>query len=236
MMSTLLLTQGDPDALNLLRRAIAARYFVSPPALESLRVDYSGRGHITLGRVRSWVPLEATLYFHFPDAMRWNYAVRPLGVPLRRGTGSFVNGVFYSEQQPTPVSRSTMLEHLRLSIWAMGALMLTPLSESTIHLQSQTSRSFIIHNTQNGDQFEVLLYDDYMIRAIRFSSPMIPDEARQQISILPSRDQTVLDGLTVPRKVEVLRGDNLLYEADVVNAAANPRLPSAFFRPDIISA
>ncbi len=235
-MSTLLLTQGDPAALNLLRRAIAARYFISPPALESLRVDYRGRGHVKLGHMHSWVPLEAVLFFHFPDSMRWNYTIKPLGVTLRRGSGSFVKGTFYSEQQPAPVTHSTMLEHLRLSIWAMGALMLTPLSQPTIYLESRTDHSFIIHNTENEDQFEVLLYDDYLVRAIRFSSPMLSEETRQPISICPSREQTVLDGLTVPRRVEVLRGSTLLYEADVANVAANPMLSTSFFRADTASA
>ena len=42
-MPVLLLAQGDPQAKDLLRKAIHARYGLRPPALDSLHINFKGR-------------------------------------------------------------------------------------------------------------------------------------------------------------------------------------------------
>jgi hypothetical protein len=234
-MSILLLTQGDQRAKDLLKRAIMARYHTSPLALEALRIDYRGRGNIKIGPVQSWIPLEARLYFRFPDAMRWDYSVRPLGLPLQRGTGSYFNEHFYSQHHPKPITSNTILEHLRLCIWAMGAVMLTPLSDMSIRVETLSSLSFTVINSVTRDRFEVMLDRDYMVQAIRFSSFNVEEERRQVITVRPSVEMLLLDGLPIPSHVEVFRNDNLLYKADVVNVVSNPQLDTNDFLPGYAS-
>ncbi len=230
-MAILLMTQGDPAAKEMLRRAIAARYYNSPPTLESLKVEYHGRGHLKLGPIHSWVPLDIRIYFRFPDAMRWDYRLSPFGLPLQRGTGSYVRDTFYSEHGTARITNSSLLDHLRLCIWGAGATMLTPLSQPNIHVKVKTERSFIAVNTVTHDCIEVRLNPDYSLDSVCFSSVNIEDENTQQIAIQPSTDLVALNGVLMPRMIRLLRNNQVAYEAGAVALDCNPPLETSFFMP-----
>src|SRR5262245_24666361 len=131
------MAQGDAEAKDLLRKAIEARYGLRPPALESLQIDFKGRSRAKVGPITAWVPVEATAYFKFPTAMRWDFTVKPVGVSVQRGVDSF-DGTTYRQQRGGSavqvIPDSQQINSVQSRLWAIAALLLTPLGEQFVKL------------------------------------------------------------------------------------------------------
>lgn len=232
-MPVLLLAYGDPKAKDLLRRAIEARYGVLPPVLDALRLDFRGRARAKVGPVTAWVPLEATAYFRFPDAMRWDFVIKPLGLSVQRGVEALHENVHrvLRGKQAVIVSDPTQLAYLRRRLWAVAALLLTPLGDSYVKLSLNdgVSGSFQVTNTHIDDTVNVYLHPDFTMESVQVDC-VNPDTNRQQRFIMRlSPEQLVLDELLLPRKIEVFWDQEPAFEIEPVRVEKNPVLAKSIF-------
>jgi hypothetical protein len=231
-MPVLLLSYGDPKAKDLLRHAIEARYGVRPPVLESLQLHFKGRARAKVGPVTAWVPVEATAYFHFPNAMRWDFVVKPMGLPVQRGIESFHENIFRTmrgKSQQT-VTDQAQIEYLRRRLWAIAALLLTPLGESFVKLSmNNEGRSFNVTNTQIDDTVSVYLRPDNTVESVQ-ADCLNPDTERlQRFMMRLSEKQVEIDELVLPAKIEVFWDDAPTYEIEPTGVTSNPTLASTVF-------
>lgn len=232
-MPVLLLSYGDPKAKDLLRRAIEARYGVRPPALESLKLDFKGRARAKVGPVTAWVPVEATAYFHFPNAMRWDFVVKPLGLPVQRGIESFYENTYrvMRGKSTQTVTDHAHIAYLRRRLWAIAALLLTPLGENFVKLSVNNghSNSFQVTNTQINDTVSVYLRGDHTIESVQ-ADCLNPDTDREQRYIMRLSDKQIeLDELMLPGKIEVFWDNTPNFEIEPTRAVSNPALAEYIF-------
>jgi hypothetical protein len=119
----LLLAQGDVMSKDMLRRAIEARYGLRPPALESLRIDFKGRARAKLGPLATWVPVDATAYFNFPTSMRWDFAVRAVGVQIGSGVEAFDGVNYRSVRGSKAASVIANPDSISISAWTTRSIL-----------------------------------------------------------------------------------------------------------------
>lgn len=232
-MPVLLLAQGDPEARTLLRQAIEARYGLQPPVIESLRIDFKGRARVKLGPISTWVPVDATAYFRFPTMMRWDFAVRPLGVPIRRGVDAFDGSNYRSSRggsQPDVITDADRIHSARQRLWAIAGFLLTPMGEMFVKLASTGSSSFSATNTQLQDSVQLFMRPDHTLEHLQLDDCLNPDnDQRQKFFIHLSEEQTHIDGLMLPTKISTFWNDDPYYEVEPVKAQLNPEIADGVF-------
>jgi hypothetical protein len=232
-MPVLLLAYGDPKAKDLLRHAIEARYGARPPVLESLKLDFKGRARARVGPVTAWVPVEATAYFQFPNAMRWDFVVKPMGLPVQRGVESLHENVYRVSRGKSPqiVTDQAQIVYLRRRLWAIAALLLTPLGESFVKLSATDSQphSFQVTNTRIDDTVSLSLRADYTVESVQ-ATCLNPETQRDQRFIMRLSEALIeLDELLLPEKIEVLWDNDPSYEIEATDAVINPPLAASIF-------
>jgi hypothetical protein len=215
-MPVLLLAYGDPKAKDLLRRAIEARYGARPPVLESLKLDFKGRARAKVGPVTAWVPVEASAYFQFPNAMRWDFVVKPMGLPVQRGVEGFHENTYRVLQGKTAqtVTDAAKIAYLRRRLWAIAGLLLTPLAESYVKLSPNDNggRSFNVTNTQIDDTVSVYLRTNDTVESVQ-ATCLNPNTSREQRLIFQlSEEQIELNELILPKKIAVSWDDMLNFD------------------------
>ena len=144
-MPVLLLARGDEDARELLKKAIEARYGHRPPAFDTLRIDFTGKSITKIGPLSTWVPVDLTAQFSLPSAMRWDFVVKPVGVALRRGTESYDGKLLRSLRgtgQPDVITDQDRVDSARRRLWAIAALLLTPLGDMFVELSRVDDLTF----------------------------------------------------------------------------------------------
>lgn len=232
-MPVLLLAYGDPKAKDLLRRAIEARYGVRPPALEALKLNFKGRARAKLGPVAAWVPVEATAYFQFPTAMRWDFVVKPLGLPVQRGVEALYDHEYrvLRGKTATLVSDEAQIAYLRRRLWAVAAMLLTPLGEDfvKVSVNENGGRSFQVTNTRLDDTVNVYLRADYTVESVQVEC-LNPDTGRQQCFIMRlSEAQIELNELILPKKIEVFWDNDPAFEVEPTLVESNPAVTASTF-------
>lgn len=229
-MPVLLLAYGDPQAKDLLRKAIEARYGLLPPAIAALHLTFTGRARARLGPVTAWVPVEAAAYFQFPQAMRWDFTVKPLGLPVQRGVEAFDGEHYRILRGGRPaIAANARTDHLRSRLWAVAALLLTPLSESYVKLSVVSEQCFSATHTQMGELARVLLRDDRSIAQVEVDS-LNPDTSRQQrFRLLPGVEYHEVNGLRLPRQISAFWDDEPYFEVQPTSADNLVSIPEAVF-------
>lgn len=231
-MPVLLLAQGDPQAKDLLRRAIEARYGASPPAIESLDIEMKGRTRAHVGPITAWIPLEIQARFRFPSAMRWDFIARPAGVAVQRGTDAF-DGAVYRRQRggdpPEVVEGQNLVQSAQRRLWALAALFLTPLGEHFVRLVHTGDYSFEAANTLINDAVRLCLRPDSTLEQVEVTC-FNPDSGRdQRFSLRLSAEQEPVDGIMLPRKISAFWDDEPYFEAEPVRVVSNPEIPDGAF-------
>lgn len=231
-MPVLLLAQGDPQAKELLRRAIQARYGTSPPVIESLEMNMKGRTRARVGPITAWIPLEIQARFRFPSAMRWDFIVRPAGVAVQRGVDAF-DGATYrrlrGSNAPSVVEDENLIQSAQRQLWALAALFLTPLGEHFVRLSHAEDHCFEAANTLINDAVRLYLRPDYSLDRVEVSC-FNPDASRMQLfSLRPSASQGPVDGIMLPCRISAFWDDEPYYEAEPVRVATNPELTDSVF-------
>ncbi|GAB4525397.1 MAG: hypothetical protein OHK0046_41200 [Anaerolineae bacterium] len=234
-MPVLLLAQGEPAAKNLLRQAIEARYGHRPPAMDSLILDFKGRARIRIGPVNTWVPIDATAYFRFPTAMRWDFTLRPLKMPVQRGIDSFDGEYLRSlrgGRSPEVVENVEHIHSMRSRLWAMASIMLTPLSDLFVNLALVDENRFEATNTRLQDTALVSLRGNGTMHQVRVHC-LNPDQNRMQDYVIDLADSlTTLNGLLLPERFCIGWNDAEAVELEPIRVEANAPIGDHVFRLD----
>lgn len=235
-MAVLLLAYGDPQAKQLLRQAIEARYGVRPPALESLQIDFKGRTKTKVGPVSTWVPVDVTAYFHFPNAMRWDFVVKPLGLPVQRGVESLYESVYrvMRNKAPSIVTETAQIAYLRRRLWAIAAMLLTPLGEDFVKLGiNPEPYSFYAVNTRIDDQINLVLRPNYTLEKVYFECENPDTERIQRFEMRLAEPLIELEELAIPSKITVCWDDEPYFEIEPSAVISNPTLETSVFSLEV---
>jgi hypothetical protein len=231
-MPVLLLARGDAQARDMLRRAIEARYGVTPPAIDSLKIDFKGRVRARVGPITTWIPVDIMAQFRFPNAMRLDFTVRPAGVTVQRGIEGF-DGTTYQVMRggsnPNVIDDPESIRSHRSRLWAIAAVLLTPLGEHFVELQAPHENTFSALNTLFGDSVRLRLRPDNTLESVTVMCQN-PDTQQQQLfSLHMSAEQSPIDTLMLPSKVSAFWDTNPYFEVQPVRVDANPAISDAVF-------
>jgi len=228
----LLLAQGDDEAKHLLKQAIEARYGIRPPALESLRVDFKGRTRAKVGPVTTWIPVEVRAYFQFPTSLRWDFSVKKIGIQLQSGVEAYDGNIYHrvrGNNRAETVTDAEQIDSMQKRLWAMAALLLTPLSENYIKLKIEDTYQFKAENTQLHNAVHVHLRPDYTLAHVKVTC-LNPDSGREQLFDLRlDEEQVLIHDLMLPKKIKVFWDDDIALELKPVAAETNPQFPRSTF-------
>lgn len=231
-MPVLLLAQGDAAAKDMLRRAIEARYGLRPPALESLCLEFKGRARARVGPITTWVPVVTSVRFLFPSAMRWDFVIKPAGVGLQRGSEAFDGAVYRrarGNQSPAAIDDTAQVASVQSRLWAMAAVLLTPLGEHFVKLAVTGDSSFSATNTRINNIVDLCLRDNRTIDSASVTC-LNPDSHKQQrFSLCLSEDQSPVNDFMLPRKISAFWDDDPYFEIEPVRAESNLTLEEAVF-------
>jgi hypothetical protein len=230
-MPVLLLAHGDPQAKDMLRKAIEARYGLRPPALDSLKIDFKGRARAKIGPVNTWVPVEATAYFRFPTAMRWDFNVKPLGLSVQRGIEAFDGTTYRTSRggkKPTEVSDAEQVSSLRRRLWAIAAILLTPLGDHFVKLTLNGDQSFNATNTQLHDATSIYLRSNNTLDYVAVEC-LNPGNRQQQFIMRLSDDQRAVNDLILPSKISAFWENDPFFEVEPVTVESNPTIADSVF-------
>lgn len=231
-MPVLLLAQGDPTAKDMLRKAIQARYGLRPPALESLQIQFKGRVRAKLGPIATWVPVEATARFSFPRSMRWDFIVRAVGVQIGSGVEAF-DGVTYrrarGSKTPAAVENAALVSSLQRRLWAVAAVLLTPLGDHFVKLSVTGDNQLEACNTQIDGAVNLHLREDSTLDYVEVTC-LNPDAEHEQIFMLRlSEEQAPINDLMLPSKISTFWDGEPYFEVEPVLAEANPAIAETVF-------
>jgi hypothetical protein len=236
-MPVLLLCQGDVAGKDMLRRAIEARYSINPPAIESLQIAFKGRARIKLGPVKTWIPVEAAASFVFPTHLRWDFVVKPLNLPVQRGIETFDGATYRMARggsKPNEILETKVIASARGRLWAMAALLLTPMSDYYIKISPCGVNCIEALNTKLNDSVKMYLRDDYSVDYAEVECLNPDTQTLQKHTLRLENSQCPVDGLMLPSKVSAYWDDEIYYEMQPVKVDAHPELPEALFNLDKI--
>jgi hypothetical protein len=228
----LLLAQGDPQSKDMLRRAIEARYGLRPPALESLRIDFKGRARAKIGPINSWVPVEATARFHFPNAMRWDFRVRAAGVQIGSGMEAFDGMTFRSgrgNKGTTEFPNPEIIHSTQCRLWAIAAVLLTPLGEHFVKVSAQGSHTLQVTNTQVNSTILLHLNEDNTLDYVEVDCLNPETQNQQNFTLSVSKEQGLVGDLMLPCKVSSFWDGEPYFEVQPVAAETNPTISQSVF-------
>jgi len=231
-MPVLLLAQGDTQAKDLLRKAIQARYGLRPPALESLLINFKGRARAKIGPVNMWVPVEAVGRFIFPDKMRWDFTVKAVGVQLNSGTEAYDGTVYRTTRRSKSAVASDdkqQIDSMQRRLWAIAAVMLTPLGEYFVKLKATTGNELEASNTRIDSAVTLHLRADQTLNYVE-TYCQNPDSGKAEMFTLRLSDELISYGdLILPTKISAFWNNESFFEIEPMDAAANPTIADSVF-------
>lgn len=231
-MPVLLLAQGDATSKDMLRHAIEARYGLRPPALESLRIDFKGRVRAKLGPITTWVPVEATAYFNFPTSMRWDFIVKAAGVQIGSGVEAF-DGARYRSARGSKatgiLTHPDLISSMQRRLWAIAAVLLTPLGEHFVKLQTMGDQILQVTNTQIDATILLHLRADKTLDYVEVGCLNPDTDKQQQFTLRLSDEQTLVNDLMLPCKISSFWDGDPYFEVEPQNAELNPQIPDTMF-------
>ncbi len=232
-MPVLLLARGDAQAKDQLRRAIEARYGFSPPAIDSLKIDFKGRARVRVGPITTWVPLDIRAQFRFPNAMRLDFIVRPAGVALQRGIDAFDGSTYRTVRggnntTPSVIDDSDAIHSYRSRVWAIAALFLTPLGEHFVELKS-AENCFSARNTLFDDSVSLYVRGDHSLERVEVMCQNPDSQQNELFSLQVSEEQAPIEGLMLPSKVRTFWDKTPYFEVEPVRVEANADISDDVF-------
>lgn len=232
-MPVLLLAFGEPAAKDMLRKAIEARYGMRPPALDSLKLDFKGRARVKVGPVITWVPVDATAYFRFPNAMRWDFTVKPLGLSVQRGVEAFDGEIFRRSRggkAPIIITEPDQIQSMRRRLWGVASILLTPLSNTFVKVTQTGNYSFEATNTKLDDSAHIFLLGNQKIDQVKVTC-LNPDTNKVQDYVISLSDELVtINDLIIPKKITASWDDEPSFEIEPNAAESNPNIPDSVFK------
>ncbi len=232
-MPFLLLTQGDPIGLDLLKKLVDRRYGGSPPALDALRVTYRGWTAARLGPLPLRAGVEAVATYRFPFHIRWDFTVRMLRIFSSRYTTSFDGQAVYEEQNGR-VTRSVDeagVESARARAWSEAVYFISPMiADHTIRVQSIDNHTFRVFAPDTPQTAALVrLNEDDTLAAVEIER-LDPSDNRVKLQRLkPAGELVRVDGLIMPQVLERYWDDVLAMRLSPVKVEVNPALDADTF-------
>ncbi|MCB9452793.1 MAG: hypothetical protein H6672_15245 [Anaerolineaceae bacterium] len=231
-MPVLLLAQGDNEAKDMLRSAIEARYGLQPPGLESLRIDFKGRTRVKVGPITTWVPIEATAHFLFPTSLRWDATIRPVGIAVQKVTETFDGTVYRTVRGGNPatiISDEDAIQSMQHRLWAIAAVLLTPLGEMFVSLVRKEDFAFEALNTEIHAAATLSLRENNTLHTVSVRC-LNPDTGQKQNFIVRlSEEQSPVDDFMLPCKISAFWDDSPYFEVEPVGVQSNPEITPEVF-------
>jgi hypothetical protein len=228
----LLLAQGDQEARNLLRQAIEARYGVSPPAIDNLKMTLAGRVRTKVGPLTTWVPVHSVTRFRFPTAIRWDFNVRPVGVSVQRGIEAF-DGAVYRQLRgrgtAEVIEDEDQVDSLQQRLWAIAAVLLTPLGEHFVELKTSGDQSFQATNTKLQHTVDLHLRPDSTLDQVRVNCLNPTTNTHQEFRLLLSTEQAPVDGIMLPDVIRAFWDDQPFFELKPTQIENMPAIDDEVF-------
>jgi hypothetical protein len=228
----LLLAQGDTTAKDMLRRAIEARYGLRPPALESLQIDFKGRARAKLGPITTWVPVEATAYFCFPNTMRWDFTMKAVGVQVGSGIEAF-DGTTYRTARggkaATVISNPELISSMQQRLWAIAAVFLTPLGEHFVKLNYSGENILEVTNTQINTSIYLHLRPDHTLDYVKIECINPDNNKLQNFKLCMSEEQSLVNDLMLPTKIMSYWDGDPYFEVEPQQTETNHQISNAIF-------
>lgn len=231
-MPVLLLAQGDSSAKELLKQAISARYGLRPPAIESLTMQFKGRARAKIGPVSAWVPVDASAHFVFPTALRWDFAVKPIGVEVQRGVEAFDGSIYRrarGSQPVTAIDTPEQISSVQGRLWAIAAMLLTPLGEAFVRLNASGDHRLEAVNTRLNNAVQLQLRENYTLECVQVTCANPDNDRVQRFSLRLSAEQAPVDELMLPKKISAFWDDDPYFEAEPMKVELNPTLAEDVF-------
>lgn len=231
-MPVLLLAQGDQEARNLLRQAIEARYGVSPPAIDNLKMTLSGRARTKVGPMTTWVPVHSITRFRFPTAIRWDFNVRPIGVSLQRGIEAF-DGTTYRQLRGRSAAEiiddDDQVASLQQRLWAIAAVLLTPLGEHYVKLEADGDQGFKATNAQLHHTVNVHLRPDSTVDQVYVNCLNPSTNTHQTFRLQLSTEQAPVNEIMLPTVIQAYWDDQPYFEVKPTEIENLPAIDDAVF-------
>lgn len=217
-MAILLLSQGEPEAREILRQALQARYGISPPAIEYLEMRFKGRIRAKFGPIATWVPLDIEAHFSFPNAMRWDFSVKPVGVTVQRGIEAFDGQTYRRKRGDGPIETTTdekLLHAMQHRLWAIAAVLLSPLTEHFVHVTQHSENVFEAKNTQLNTAVALHLRPDKRLDSVSTRCFNAETGKVQTFTLRLSEEQTPVNGIMFPKTISAYWDQEVNFEAEV---------------------
>ncbi len=232
-MPILLLAQGDPDARDMLRSAIEARYGSKPPAIENLQVKFKGRAKAPDDVQKKWVPVEAKVSFIFPSQIRWDFVGMPDDSAPQRSSEAF-DGETYrttvNSEQARVIEDAEYIHSVRSRLWAMAALILTPLSDHYVNLSVCGARCLKVTNTRLDDFVQLHLRPDDTIERITTNCLNPNTQTVQKHTLVLHEELITIDGLRLPKVINAYWDKSVNYQMTPTHVSLHPKLEPSLFQ------
>jgi hypothetical protein len=232
-MPVLLLARGDQESKALLRRAIEARYGLGPPALETLKLQLKGRARAKVGPITTWIPLEITVYLKFAFAVRWDFNAHPVGIPISSGAEAFDGETYRRRHSHDPISVLNTAEEIasmRARLWAMSALLLTPLGEHFVELKAVGERCFDATHRDLGLTTRLQLKPDDTLDFVETRCLNPATGTMQTFSVYALNGQQTVGNLILPRRMGIAWDKQPEVEFSATAANTNLAVDDSVFR------
>jgi len=221
-MPVLLMAQGDPKAKDLLRRAIEARYGQRPPALDTLHTTLKGKTPGKVGPFPMRLSVKASVHVRFSTALRWEWQAGILGMGLQHGLITLGSG----SSRPNEAAQVTSEQ---AQLWAVAALMLTPLGDMDSKLSLADAQSFEAVHTKTNASVRLLLRPDFSLESVQTECVNPATGQPATLSFHLSSTLMTLNDINVPAAINVYWDDALSFELTPVSLESNPTLADDLF-------
>lgn len=228
-MAILTLAKGDPAALKLLKEAVAARYGLRPLLVESLRLTLSAKRPGFLG-----LPAQTHVHLALVGSThwRWQERTRLLGIPIASSLESFDGGACYTGKigAITSSTEAQDLSSYQRLLWAVLALLITPLTEEGVIVKAGGERTFAatLENAPH-DVATITLNADYTLNKVQVQRHRPGDAAPVNYVVTPGRELQTLSGLILPVTVEMGWEDKPRTVYTITHAEVNETIPLTEF-------
>ncbi len=233
-MPFLLLTQGDPIGLDLLKKLVDNRYGGNPPAMDSVRVTYQGWSQAALGPIPLKADVEAVATYRFPFQFRWEFKVRMLRIFRSQFTTTFDGSTVYEVQRgrSVPITDPAQVESARARAWAEAVYFVSPLiADHDVHVQSIDGHAFRAVAPGFPDlAATVRLNEDNTLAAVEIERMDPGDSTRKLQQIVPDGGLTRVDGVLMPARMLRQWDGTRFMTLSPVKVELNPALEEGLFR------
>lgn len=195
-------------------------------------IQFKGRVRARLGPIATWVPVEATGRFLFPNAMRWDFMVKAAGVQIGSGIEAFDGQVYRTARggkSVTVIENPAAIHSMQERLWAIAAVLLTPLGEDFVRLELTGETMLRARNTRFDGAVCLNVREDGALDRVEVECLNPDSDTRQVFRLQLSDDLRSFDDLILPARINAFWDDDPYFELEPVVAQANPTIPDEVF-------